>query len=218
MESIRSVEATSIASLVLVFMIMEGMIGVVRASGSADNPPNQVKSEGQKLSHEQTLSWIAEHKAWRLAQKPGRSGPDRLPRTRWAASSRPLTTSRKWPARAPGCALESPASHGSRLARRSTRSTSRPKRSTAHSASTNEPLSYRVFKPRGDVRNWVAQVKGPDMAGFFVRPGYDPERPLYSPSGGYVIKDEVKDPYHDKPSDVWLVQQSLFESTYELVP
>ena len=80
------------------------------------------------------------------------------------------------------------------------------------------PQSYRVFKPRGDVRNWVAQVKGPDISGFYVRPGYDPERPLYSPSGGYVVKDEVKDPYSDKPGDVWLVQQSLFESTYELVP
>ena len=74
---------------------------------------------------------------------------------------------------------------------------------------------YRKYKPKGTVRNWVAQVNGPGIAGFFVRPGYDPERPLYSPAGGYVVKDDVPDPYRDKPKDVWLVQQSLFESTYE---
>ena len=61
-------------------------------------------------------------------------------------------------------------------------------------------------------------MKDPGIEGFYIRPGYDPEQQLYSPSGGYVVKDEVKDPYTDKPSDVWLVQQSLFESTYELVP
>ena len=76
--------------------------------------------------------------------------------------------------------------------------------------------SYWKYKPKGTVRNWVAQVKGPGIAGFSIRPGYDPERPLYSPAGGYVVKNDVKDPYHDDPKDVWLVQQSLFDSTYEL--
>jgi hypothetical protein len=76
---------------------------------------------------------------------------------------------------------------------------------------------YSKYKPKETVHNWVAQVKGAGIAGFFVRPGYDPERPLYSPAGGYVVKDDVPDPYRDKPKDVWLVQQSLFESTYELI-
>ena len=64
----------------------------------------------------------------------------------------------------------------------------------------------------------MAQVKGPGIEGFFIKPGYDPERPLYSPAGGYVVKDHVADPYRDNPKDVWLVQQPLFESTYSLVP
>jgi hypothetical protein len=80
-----------------------------------------------------------------------------------------------------------------------------------------KPRNYRKYKPKGSVRNWVAQIKGPDIAGFYVRPGYDPERPLYSPAGGYVVKDDVADPYRDKPKDVWLVQQALFESTYEII-
>ena len=32
----------------------------------------------------------------------------------------------------------------------------------------------------------VARVEGPGIAGFTIRPGYDPDRPLSSPAGGYV--------------------------------
>jgi hypothetical protein len=81
----------------------------------------------------------------------------------------------------------------------------------------HKPRTYRKYKPKGAVRNWVAQVNAPGIAGFYIRPGYDSERPLYSPTGGYVVKDNVTDPYRDKPKDVWLVQQSLFDSTYELI-
>ena len=56
------------------------------------------------------------------------------------------------------------------------------------------------------------------IEGFSIRPGYDPERPLYSPAGGYVVKNDSPDPYRDNPKDVWLVQQPLFESTYEVLP
>jgi hypothetical protein len=62
------------------------------------------------------------------------------------------------------------------------------------------------------------EVKGPGIAGLFIRPSYDPKHPLYSPAGGYVVRDDVKDPHQAKPNDVWLVQQGLFESTYEVIP
>jgi hypothetical protein len=64
----------------------------------------------------------------------------------------------------------------------------------------------------------VAQVKGPGIAGFFIKPNYDPEHPLYSPAGGYVVTDDVPDPYQAKLRDVWLVQEAIFNSTYELIP
>ena len=80
------------------------------------------------------------------------------------------------------------------------------------------PRQYRIFKPKATTRNWVAQVQGPGIAGFFIRPNYDPVHPLYSPAGGYVVRDDVKDPYQAKPDDVWLVQKGLFESTYEVIP
>jgi hypothetical protein len=32
------------------------------------------------------------------------------------------------------------------------------------------------------------------------------------------VKDDVADPYRDKANDVWLVQEGIFESTYELLP
>ncbi len=61
-------------------------------------------------------------------------------------------------------------------------------------------------------------MNGPGIAGFFIRPNYDPAHPLYSSAGGYVIRDDVKDPYREKLDDVWLVQQGLFESTYAIIP
>ena len=82
----------------------------------------------------------------------------------------------------------------------------------------DEPRTYKVFKPKTTTRNWVAQVKGPGIAGFFIRPQYDRAHPLYSPAGGYVVRDPVEDPYQADPGDVWLVQEGLFDSTYELIP
>ena len=81
----------------------------------------------------------------------------------------------------------------------------------------DKPRTYRLYAPKESVRNWVAQVKGAGIEGFYVRPGYDPDRPLYSPAGGFVVRDEVEDPYRETPRDVWLVQEPLFKSTYEFV-
>jgi hypothetical protein len=75
--------------------------------------------------------------------------------------------------------------------------------------------TYQVYRPKPDVQLWAAQVVDPSVEGFYIKPNYDPERPLYSPAGGYVVKEHVDDPYRDAPDDVWLVQQGLFESTYE---
>jgi hypothetical protein len=51
---------------------------------------------------------------------------------------------------------------------------------------------------------------------FYIQPNYPTDGPLYAPAGGYVVKDYVDDPYAGEPDDVWLVQQALFESNYEL--
>ena len=218
MASIRSVEATPIAALLLVLMINGDMMEIVRATEPADNAPNQVKAGSRKLSHDETLHWIAEHKAWRLARKT---------RPIWARPVAPDEVGREFQT---ADHVKEVAREGFWLcvgvagepwfqAREKIDSKYEPAEEIRRAFSFDKgPQSYRVFKPRGDVRNWVAQVKGPDIEGFYVRPGYDPERPLYSPSGGYVVKDEVKDPYRDKPNDVWLIQQPLFKSTYELVP
>jgi hypothetical protein len=165
-----------------------------------------------------TLQWIVGHKAWRLAHKT---------RPIWA---RPVT------AEEVGREFQT-ADHVKEVAREGSWLCvgvagepwfqSREKIESKYEADREEskkfdfdaePRSCRKFKPRQTVRNWVARVQGPGIEGFSIRPSYEPERLLYSPSGGYVINDEVKDPYTDKPGDIWLVQQSLFDSTYELIP
>ena len=78
--------------------------------------------------------------------------------------------------------------------------------------------TYHVYKPKENARNWVAQVKGPGIAGFHIKPNYDMDHPLYSPAGGYVVTEDVADPYQANLKDVWLVQEAIFDSTYELIP
>lgn len=218
LECTQFAEAPPIASLLLLLVIACGMTGLGCRTGPGDDPPSRVEVEGRKLSHDETLRWIAEHKAWRLARKT---------RPIWARPVAPEEVGREFQT----------ADHVKEVAREGfwlcvgvagePWFQSREKIEAKYEADIEESkkfsfdaesCTYRMFKPRQTVRNWVAHVKGPGIEGFFIRPNYDPERPLYSPSGGYVVKDDVKDPYTDKPDDVWLVQQSLFESTYELVP
>jgi hypothetical protein len=88
------------------------------------------------------------------------------------------------------------------------------------------PRTYLVCTPKGDVCNWVAQVQGTwqgkPIEGFSIRPNYDMDHPLFTPAGhhagNYVVKDDVPDPYADDPEDIWLIQEALFKSTYELLP
>jgi hypothetical protein len=181
---------------------------------------NKSLSNGEtpmQLSHEQTLDWIQQHRAWRLAKKV---------KPIWARAlqadeiGRPFHT----------------ADHATEVAQEGfwlcvgvagepwfqTREKIEAKYDRAREENKQfsfdqQACVYQVFQPKGDVQNWAAQVSGPQVEGFYIRPNYDMQHPLYSPAGGYVVKDHVPDPYRDNPDDVWLVQQSLFESTYELL-
>ena len=192
-------------------------IGAQRTTKPAHHQKKKSETPGKKLSHEETLRWIAENKAWQLARKT---------RPIWA---RPVEAEEvgkefqtadhvKEKARAGAwlCAGVAGEPWFQAIAKIEDKYERGGQETKAFEFDT-KPRAYRKYRPKATTRNWVAQVKGPGIAGFSIRPGYDPERPLYAPSGGYVVKDDVANPYRDKPKDVWLVQQSLFESTYELV-
>jgi hypothetical protein len=215
--SIRSGKSP-IAILLLVAAIAGGMKGVARGDGPSDDPPRQVELVERKLSHDETLRWITEQKAWRLARKT---------RPIWARPVTPDEVGREFQtadhvkevARGGSWLCAGVAGEPWFQAREKIEAKYEPDGEASKKFDFDaKPYTYRKFKPKGMVRNWVARVKGPGIKGFFIRPGYDPDRPLYSPAGGYVIMDEVPDPYRGKPQDVWLVQESLFESTYEIVP
>ena len=213
----RPVLGSMLALVLAVHGLGMGALGVPRNGQALEDPKKPAPAEGRTLSHDETLRWIAENHAWRLARKT---------RPIWARPVEPDEVGKEFQtadhvkekARAgvwlcAGVAGEPWFQSIEKIEGKYEREGQETKRFDFD----GKPRSYRKYKPKGTVRNWVAQVKGPGIAGFKVRPGYDPERPLYSPSGGYVVKDDVPDPYRDKPKDVWLVQQSLFESTYELV-
>lgn len=207
----------AIAALLLTAVHGISILGIQVMAQSSRKQTKPSGSESRKLSHEDTLEWIAANKAWRLAKKT---------KPIWARAVEANEIGKEFQT----------ADHVKEKARDGVWLCvgvagepwfqSREKIEAKYNAGNLESKTfefdtnahgYRKYTPKGTVHNWVAQVQGPGIAGFYVRPGYDPERPLYSPAGGYVVKNEVKDPYHDDPKDVWLVQQSLFDSTYEMI-
>ena len=176
------------------------------------------QARGRTLSHDETLRWVASHNAWRRARKT---------RPIWARDVTAEEVGKEFQT----------ADHAVEKARSGfwlcvgvagepwfqTLEKIQGKYEPAGEVVKTfkfdgKPRTYRIFKPKATTRNWVAQVQGPGIAGFSIRPNYDPRSLLSSPSGGYVVRDDVEDPYRAKPDDVWLVQQGIFESTYEVIP
>jgi CubicO group peptidase (beta-lactamase class C family) len=202
-----------VPALLLTTLLLSGRDGV----RGSDDRQERDGSAARKLSHEETLRWIAEHRAWRPARKT---------KPIWARPVAPEEVGKE---------VET-ADHAKEVVREDawlcvgvagepwlqTRDKLEGKyepsgETTKRFEFDKEPRQYRIYGPKAAARNWVAQVKGPGIEGFSIRPGYDPGRALYSPAGGYVVRDDVPDPYEAPPEDVWLVQQPLFESTYELL-
>jgi hypothetical protein len=202
------------ATVLLLVVGCSGPPGV----GVPVDPPKEAPAVGRKLSHEETLRWIDEHRAWKQARKT---------RPIWARAVAPEEVGKEFQT----------ADHVKEVAQKDAwlcvgvagepwfqaltkiESKYEPDGEEEKTfAFDPKPIAYRKFKPRGTVRNWVARVEGPGIEGFFIKPNYDPSRPLYSPAGGYVVKDDAKEPYGADPKEVWLVQQALFESTYEIIP
>jgi len=170
-----------------------------------------------RLSHEETLQWIHQHRAWRRARKTKpiwarKVATDEIGRE-FQTADHVLETGREGYWLCVGVAGEPWFQKREKILAKYDHAGEE----TRQFAFDQRPRKYQIYKPQGDTRNWVAQVQSPDIEGFYIRPGYDPERPLYSPAGGWVVKDDVPDPYQDKPDDVWLVQPALFDSTYEVL-
>ena len=130
-----------------------------------------------RLSHDESLKWIDEHKAWKLARKT---------RPIWARPVEPDEDGKEFQT----------ADHVKQVARQDSwlcvggsgepwfhaldkiEGKYEPSGEEVKSFRFDtESRTYKIFKPRVDVKNWVAQVKGPGIEGFFIKPGYDPERP-----------------------------------------
>ena len=171
----------------------------------------------RRLGHDETLRWVREHHAWRLARRTrpiwARPVDDGEVGRTFATADHADEVAR------PGYWLsvgvcgepwfQSAEAIASKYQRRSTEA--------RRFAFDDRPRSYVELVPRTESRNWAACVDGPDIEGFYIQVGYDRDSPLYSPAGGYVVRDPAGDPYAGEPDDVWLVQRALFESTYDWV-
>jgi hypothetical protein len=169
----------------------------------------------RRLTHDETLRWIADHRAWRAARKTKPIwarpvAPEEVGREfQTADHAVERATSDHW--LCVGVADEPWFQKPDRIEAKYERAGSE-RRKFSFDDTARE---YECFTPREGSRNWVAQIDDTGIEGFYVQPNYPTDGPLYSPAGGYVVKDYVDDPYAGDPNDVWLVQEGLFESTYE---
>jgi hypothetical protein len=170
----------------------------------------------RRLSHDETLRWILEHRAWRVARKtkpiwarpvaPDEVGHDF--QTIDHATER--ATADRW--LCVGIAGEPWFQSRDTIDAKYDRTATERRRFSFD----DSPRRYERFSPREDSRNWAAQIDDADIEGFVIQPSYPTDGPLYAPRGSYVLTGDVADPYAGEPIDVWLVQQRLFESTYEI--
>lgn len=203
-------------SSVLINLLTIALPLLVGAGCSTREP---AKSEGaKKLSHEETLEWIQKNQAWRRAKKTkplwARAvGRDEIGKEfQTADHAQEKAKEGYW--LCVGTAGEPWFQKPERVEAKYDLAGDEKKQFTFDAS----PRTYRMYKPKETLRNWVGQVHGPGIAGFYIKPSYDMDHPLYSPAGGYVVMDDCPDPYQAKTSDVWLVQEAIFNSTYELLP
>ena len=213
---------TTVARLVLAGCVAAALVACRAqtrlATPSRDAEPQAPVSAapGRRLDHDQTLRWIADHKAWRVARKT---------RPIWARPVRTDEVGKEFMTadhvveRASadhwlcvGVAEEPWFQTRAKIESKYTPAGKEERRFAFDDAAH----VYEHLVPLPTSRNWAAQVTGLDIAGFYIQPNYPTDGPLYSPAGGWVVMDYVEDPYGADPTDVWLVQRSLFESTYEV--
>ncbi len=205
-------------------LVLSGVCGCSKAEPVMEpKPPTTNAGEAadqsaRELTHEETVAWIGAERAWRRARKT---------RPMWAravtadeigkefqTADRAVEKARAGAWLCVGIANEPWFQSLEKIEAKYERGGTEMKKFEFDEA----PREYQLFQPRPGVMNWAACVRGPGIAGFSIRPGYDPTAPLHSAAGGYVVKGDVADPYQDKPDDIWLVQESLFETSYEFVP
>lgn len=173
--------------------------------------------EKKKLSHEETLRWIVDHKAWKEAKKTKpifarKVRSDEVDKE-FKTADHSVEKAREGYWLCVGVAGEPWFQSLDKIEEKYKHAGDKDRKFDFDTSSRE----YREYVPRAEVRSLVAQVKGDEIAGFYIKPNYDPKNPLYSPAGGYVVTDYVADPYKAPMKDVWLVQEKLFESTYEIV-
>lgn len=185
-----------------------------RRGGSGRERTGSIRMQ---LTHEQTLAWITENRAWRRARKT---------KPIWARPVLPEEVGREYQTADRAVeraqigfwlcvgvveepwfqtleAIEAKYIPGEKRLR--------------EFAFDDTPTNYQRFLPRTSAAKWAAQVQGPQIDGFEIIPSYDVDQPLHSPAGGYVVRGDAEDPYAADLDDVWLVQREIFESTYEII-
>src|SRR5262249_39142979 len=140
--------------------VVAALLAALLGTGCSGQPEGTRRM--RRLTHEETLAWIGEHRAWRLARKtkpiwarPGQA--DEIGKE-FQTADRAVEVARKDFLLCVGVAGEPWFQKPAKVADRYERGDEEMKQFSFDS----EPRAYTVWRPRGDVLNWVAQVGGGD--------------------------------------------------------
>jgi hypothetical protein len=188
-----------------------------RKSTRSGTPASAQNGAARELTHDETLAWVINNRAWRRARKTkpiwARTITAEEIGKEFQTADQAIEIAREGAWLCVGVANEPWFQSLEKIESKYERGTVEIRQFEFD----DRQHEYQRFHPKSDVVNWAACVEGSGIDGFSIRPGYDPSTLLHSKAGGYVVRGEVVDPYQVEPEDVWLVQQALFESTYEFV-
>jgi len=200
----------------LLVLILSAGVSALGCSERSVTMPSPAKPTAS-LTHDQTLEWIERHSAWRPARKVkpiwARPLTDEEIGREFQTADHAVEKGKPGALLCVGVAGEPWFQSAEKVLAKYAPG----KEETRKFSFDTKPRVYRLYRPLPDSRVLAAQVKGEGIKEFSIRPGYDPTVTLRSPAGGYVVRNYTADPT-TRPSDAWLVQRELFESTYEFVP
>ncbi|MFL5330277.1 MAG: patatin-like phospholipase family protein [Gemmataceae bacterium] len=184
--------------------------------------PKFLRRGKRHLNHDQTLAWVQANVLWRKAKKTGRIYVRELSAEEKGRET--LTFDGVWQRPAEGDVLcvglagEPWFQPRQRVEARYVEGDTVEMHFPAVESCSH---SYRIFRPRADALCWAAQVNPPEIKSFSLRLRRSPTDPLTSSVGGYVVTECAADsdarPDLIGETDVWLVQQKVFEMSYEFV-
>jgi predicted acylesterase/phospholipase RssA len=167
------------------------------------------------LRHDQTMKWIGKKRGWRRARRTGRVyvrelAPDEKKQAFPSADGIPQRGD-DGEVLCVGAAGEAWFEPLVAIQGRYDMKGSEQRRF----AFDSQEYPYTVCEPKAEALCWAAQLQEEGITSFSVRPRAYPPGPVLCAAGDYVVWNGAGDPYREPASQLRLVAQAIFASSYQ---